>query len=371
MGSPEAERFAQDLAAAMDERVALLGTRAAVDRPLWALRCLGDVPADLAGREEWIRRAGAAAAYREESGYADESEAIGPAPERASPEQRASWNVAFTALGLPDQSREVASASDGELWARRAAFDRDLRWAPPYVAGELREAHLAEDSYRADAILAWHRADAAADDAGRDRALREAEGFSALAQEIGAYREALTEVAEARRRWHAATELDRQRAISADAELRRRYPESELPPLHWPADSEGRRAEAEASGPALPDQQVTSGFPLVGDGQADRPLDRQTDGGLFTGRPPGPNPALRPGADRDIRAAVEAARLAEKILAEREQQAVRNGQLDSDDVMRRREAEASMRASAVRQDPVPSRSALSLEEPEAELEAGL
>ena len=74
-----------------------------MDRPLWALRYLGDVPADPAEREEWVRRAAAVAAYREESGYADESEAIGPAPERASPELRASWNAAFTALGLPSE----------------------------------------------------------------------------------------------------------------------------------------------------------------------------------------------------------------------------------------------------------------------------
>ena len=49
--------------------------------------------------------------------------------------------------------------------------------------------------------------------------------------------------------------------------------------------------------------------------------------------------------------------------------------LASDDVMRRREAEArqeaSARASAVRQDPAPSRHARSLERDEPELEAGL
>ncbi len=66
--------------------------------------------------------------------------------------------------------------------------------------------------------------------------------------------------------------------------------------------------------------------------------------------------------------------MAEKIIAARELQADRDSGL-SDDVMRRREAEArqeaSARASAVRQDPAPSRHARSLELDEPELEAGL
>jgi hypothetical protein len=171
---PEAYRFARELATAMDQRVSLLGNRVAMDRPVWALRYLGEVPTDPVGRAEWTGRAGVAAAYREERGYADEIEAIGPAPERGSLEQRASWHAAYVALELPDEGREAAAASDGELWARRAAYERDALWAPPYVADELRGAHIAEDTYRADAVLAWHRADAAADEAERTAALREA-----------------------------------------------------------------------------------------------------------------------------------------------------------------------------------------------------
>ena len=80
---------------------------------------------------------------------------------------------------------------------------------------------------------------------------------------------------------------------------------------------------------------------------------------------------------RDITAALKAARRAERIIAERELRADREAGLDSDDVMRRREAdarhEAVARRSAVRQDPAPSRLAAQreLQEPELELEAGL
>ena len=90
-------------------------------------------------------------------------------------------------------------------------------------------------------------------------ALREAGEYGALAQEVGAYREALTEVAEARRRWHAATELDRQRALIADTELRRRHPEAELPPLHTAEEAVTSNAAHEASGSVSADQQMTPG----------------------------------------------------------------------------------------------------------------
>jgi conjugative relaxase-like TrwC/TraI family protein len=338
---PVANRFARGLAAVMDERVSLLGNRAAVDRPVWALRYLGEVPADPVERADWVRCAGTAAAYREERGYTHETQAIGSAPERASPEQRASWHAAYVALRLPDESREVAAATDGDLWARRAAFARETRWAPPYVAGELREAHIAEDTYRADAVRAWHRADAAVDEAERARVRQEAEQYSALAQEVGAHREALTEVAEARRRWHAATELSRQRALMADTELRRRYPEAQLPPLH--ADGE------------------------LEDGDTPRPDARSG------GEDADPAPDRRSAVRLDVKAAVEAARKAEKIIAERQRWADRDAGLHSDDVMRQREMEAqreaSDRRSAVRQEP-PSSRHMSAELDEPELEAG-
>ena len=377
---PEAHRFARELATAMDQRVALLGNQAAMDRPVWALRYLGEVPADPVGRAEWTGRAGAAAAYREERGYADEIEAIGPAPERGSPEQRASWHAAYVALELPEEGREAAAATDGELWARRTAYERDTSWAPPYVADELRDAHIAEDTYRADAVLAWHRADAAADKSERAGALREAGEYGALAQDVGAYREALTEVAEARRRWHAAIEQDRQQALIADAELRRRHPDAELPPLHMAGEALTGNAANEASGSPSADQQMT---PDADAQQTARPA------APGNGRGPDAEPAgAGPGRQRnergtagrasarrhDVSAALETARMAEKIIAARELQADRDSGL-SDDVMHRREAEArqeaSARASAVRQDPAPSRHARSLELDEPELEAGL
>jgi conjugative relaxase-like TrwC/TraI family protein len=338
----EADVFARDLALAMDERVSELGNQAAADHPVWALRYLGEVPADPVERAEWSRRAGAVAAYREERGYHDEADAIGPAPERGSPEQRASWHAAYTALRMPEDNREIAAAPDSELWVRREAYARDAGWAPPYVVDELRSAHLAEDAYRTDAVRAWHRADATTDPAEQASIRQEAEQSGALAQEIGAYREALTEVAEARRHWHAATEPDRQQAVAADAELRRRHPDLELPPLHPAEEPPMSTSESEA----VRDE------PGVGDAEPRSEADRD-----------------QAEVVRDVTAALDAARKAEMILAER-----RRPESDSDDMMRRREAEArreaEQRRSAVRQDPAPSQREAWLELEEPELEAG-
>ncbi|MGH3157685.1 MAG: AAA family ATPase, partial [Streptosporangiaceae bacterium] len=342
---PDAARFAGELAAAMDERVSLLGSRATVDRPPWALRYLGEVPADPADRAEWTRRAGLAAAYREESSYAHNTDALGPAPERGSPELRASWHTALIALRMPGEDREIAGATDGQLWSWRAAYTRDAAWAPPHVAGELREAHLAEDAYRASAVHAWHRADAANDQDKRAQQRQEAKQLGALAQEVGAHREQLTEIDQARRHWHAATELDRQRALSADSELRRRHPGIELPPLRPEPDTATCDAQ-QPSDPAAATEHATAEH-------GDRA-----------------NADLRPTA-LDIQAALQAARRAEAIIAKAADDADRAG----DDLIRRRQAQAGQDAtkcrSAVRQEPAPSHRMQDLERDEPELEAGL
>jgi conjugative relaxase-like TrwC/TraI family protein len=327
---PVARQFASDLAAVMDDRVAELGNEVTAERPLWALRYLGDVPADPVERAEWTCRAGIAAAYREERGYAHDTDPIGPAPGRGSPELRASWHAAYTALRMPGQDRHITAATDGELSTMREAYVRETAWAPPYVADELREAHLAEDQYRADAVLAEHQAAAAAGEVERMAAERQAAQCAALAQEVGAYREKLAEIADARRQWHTTTETARQRALAADIELRRRHPDSDLPPLHQDAEPEADSAPQE-------------------NGQRPR-LD-----------------------ERDLNAALDAARQAQAIIVERQRQASQHAAAENDDVTRRRQAaaehEAATRRGAVRQPPAHSRY-LEAERDELELGAG-
>jgi conjugative relaxase-like TrwC/TraI family protein len=134
---PGDRAFARGLAVAMDARAAMLGELAAQYRPGWAVGALGPVPSDPAGRADWTRRAGIAAAYREERGWASPADPLGPAPGRAWPELRASWNAACTALRLPDLDRDTRGATGAELVARRAAYQRQAAWARPHTAGTL------------------------------------------------------------------------------------------------------------------------------------------------------------------------------------------------------------------------------------------
>ena len=269
------------------------------------------------------------------------------APRRnaASPEQRASWHAAYIALRMPDERRELAAASDGELWARRAAYARETAWAPPYVAGELRDAHLAEDTYRADAVRAWHRADAAAERGRAGQARQEAEEYSALAQEVGAYREALTEVAEARRRWHAATELARQRALAADAELRRAPPGRRKCRRCTSADEPGRAgAETARCRPS----------------RAARPRDRPRQ------RPSTAPPGRAGRAGRGTKGREDPRRTG--TPSRPRHRAGRRGPHAPPGSRGRGGSRSTPRA--VRQDPAPSRHTMSLERDELELEAG-
>ena len=107
------------------------------------------------------------AAYRERYGYADPADPIGPAPAKTSPEARAAWHAALSALGRVD-GIDLRACTDGELWLRRSTYERETAWAPPYVAEELRLACIAERDAHVNAIRAEHELGAAQDEqAGR------------------------------------------------------------------------------------------------------------------------------------------------------------------------------------------------------------
>jgi hypothetical protein len=152
--SPEVSAYLARIAAAMDARTAQLGRRAAANPPAWATAHLGPVPADPRGRAGWARRAGAAAAWREQHGWTDPARAIGREP--AAPEERAAWHTAAAALGITAGS--TAAATDGELHAARAAYERKLAWAPAWVGPQLRTAALAAREARVQAVIARHQA---------------------------------------------------------------------------------------------------------------------------------------------------------------------------------------------------------------------
>ncbi|MFY7069009.1 AAA family ATPase [Nocardiopsis changdeensis] len=224
LGVPAIDVARHDIAQRMDERTRELAERAAHQPPRWLVEHIGPVPADTRTRErdQWMQRAGRVLAYREQWMHQAESDAIGPAPSRANPEQRAAWLAAHDALGAPEGVRDLSGASLGELYVLRAAYERETRWAPAYVAEELRAASL--QARELDQQVSHLRAEARQeqDDERRVALEAQAQARAELAQEMHAHRQDLERIDAARQRWYDATEDKRVLAERADQELRRR-----------------------------------------------------------------------------------------------------------------------------------------------------
>ena len=163
MGDADLNRFMAELAAAMDERVRRIGEHLAQARPAWVTRALGEVPAEPVKRADWQERAARLGAYRELYGYDSVDDAIGPEPGRTSPEARADWHIAFTALGKVEGIDLRGLHRRLSCWLRRAMYERETSWAPRYVGEELRLARLQARTAWENSILAARRAETAAE----------------------------------------------------------------------------------------------------------------------------------------------------------------------------------------------------------------
>jgi hypothetical protein len=230
MGDPELNRFMTELAAALDGRVRRIGGHLAVARPAWVIQALGDVPGDRVKRDEWEERAARLGAYRELYGYGAVDDAIGPEPGRTSPEARADWHVAFTALGKVD-GIDLRGCTDDQLRLRRAMYERETSWAPRYVGEELRLARVQMRTAWENGILAAHRAESATDSGAAERHRALARMWQAMHGKATQIADILAGAQETRRQWEALTESTRRAAIAADDELRRRHPGVRLEPL--------------------------------------------------------------------------------------------------------------------------------------------
>jgi hypothetical protein len=184
-------------------------------------------------------------------GYTHPTEPIGPRPGQRSPEARASWQAAAEALGR--RPGDLTAHSDGQLWAWRSAFAREMEWAPSYkgeelavVRGEIRRAQIDADRARRDA-------QAAATDDARQR-LAERAGMHARWEQMT--RDVAARLADAQAgydAWEQATGPTRDRAVAADAELRRRHPDTRIEPLRaQPAPQPSADPASAAAEPALP-----------------------------------------------------------------------------------------------------------------------
>ena len=229
-GSPDLNRYLTELAQAMDDRARRIGEHAAATRPAWAIHALGDLPADLARQAGWQERAARIGAYRELYGHDSQADPIGPAPALTSPEAWADWHTASTALHKVS-GIDLRDVPDNRLRLRRAGYERELAWAPPNVAEELRLARLQARTAWENATRASHGADAATDPAITARQQNLATIWHAMHTRAASLAEELAAAQETRRQWAALTEPTRHMALAADVGLRHRHPEAKLTPI--------------------------------------------------------------------------------------------------------------------------------------------
>ncbi|WP_439678974.1 MobF family relaxase [Embleya sp. MST-111070] len=212
----------RELAAAMDRRVVELGHQAADSPPGWLVERLGAVPVDPGAREEWVRRAGLVANYREAYGYTHRGDAIGPAPAVDAVDARHAWDRAAEALGATGETHRFAVASTAELQRCLDRYEREERWAPPHVTDRLRASAGEQARWRrarAEALMRSWTAVSPEESAAAKRAAESAESRYAVAESEA---RVLESIHATRAAWYTHTAEAREQARAARVELDRR-----------------------------------------------------------------------------------------------------------------------------------------------------
>jgi hypothetical protein len=245
IADPERHDYAKEIAALMDARKQRIGEHAAASTLPWAITALGPVPVDPAARLDWRHKAASIGAYRELSGYDRPDDPIGPEP-AGTPDHRAAWHEALAALGSAD-GPDVRGMPDGRLLHLRDTYPIETAWTPPWVGDELRQSRTAAHDAHLAALRAAAEATAARNRGDHEQAARQ-QALAASYQAMGdIYRDHETVFAATmtdRADWERATRHQRQLAVAADTELRRRHPDQPWLPL--------RSAEPELTRAAQP-----------------------------------------------------------------------------------------------------------------------
>ena len=202
-----------ELAAALDQRARALGEQLAASPEPWLARQLGILAPHASPllREDYARRAAAAAAYREAAGITHPGQAIAPESHRGNPELNDMRRTAIRALEIREDTESMRRMTQGELEARILDGDRAVASAPSDVARELRLTVQAE----ADA---WQQS---ADAEIRNDSIGSANA-KALARRMAAQREQLQAANADYEKWAANTIRRREAGGKARAELDRR-----------------------------------------------------------------------------------------------------------------------------------------------------
>lgn len=213
------------LAVLATQRQDELGAAVLAERPGWAREYLEEPSSDQRQQDEWVRRAGMVALYRELAGTPDTSLALGPEPEPEKVYHHALWNRAYVAMGAPADELSYAAASDTELRDIRATWEREQGRSPYWVAGEVQQAELLAQEYRQDAVLWWVETDRIPQDS-PERVVFDADTARAeqLAAHYTARAEQLQTIHTARQVWSTDPQVAQleQQAEHAARELHRR-----------------------------------------------------------------------------------------------------------------------------------------------------
>ncbi len=279
--------YAAEIAALMDARKERIGEHAATGTLPWAVTALGPVPADPAARLDWQQQAASIGAYRELSGYTHPADPIGPEPadQHPGPARRLARGPGrprpCRRPRRPRHDRRPAAPPARHLPHRNrlgAALGR--RPAPPGPRRRPRRPPGRAPRHRRSRR---GRRRGEHEQAARQQAL--AASYQAMHD---AYREHETVLP---RPWPTArlgtaTRHQRQLAVAADAELRRRHPAQPWPPL--------RSTEPEP----LPSRPIAPGADTKEMARQERTLTAQHR--EFTARLAGRQSRLIPAADPDL-----------------------------------------------------------------------
>ena len=223
-----APQLAREAATAIDNRINALGIRHAEKPEPWLTSQLGAFPISGSALEQqdYLRRAGSAAAYREAVGIDDPHQAVSPTPHKGDPVREQMRKDAITHLEIQTEEEIYRTMSRGELEAKERQAQRAYAAGPKGVAAELKDTALAEaDQRQAAAEAKAHSDDAAA------RALR------SLADLLETRKSALEADHAKHENWSAETAALRHEGSKARAELTRRGQATEPAPggstLEW------------------------------------------------------------------------------------------------------------------------------------------
>ena len=233
LADPARRAYVAEIAALMDARKDRIGEHAASHPSAWATAALGPVPAHPLDRLAWQKRAAAIGAWRELSGYDHPADPIGPEPVAAAPDARAAWHEALAALG-PADGPDVHGMPDGRLLHLRDTYPVETAWAPQYVGDELRQVRAAAWDARLSGLRTAADARVAAQRGDHDHAAAKhklAASYQALERTYREREAVFAQTMANRADWEAATRAQRQLAIAADAELRRRHSAQHFVPL--------------------------------------------------------------------------------------------------------------------------------------------